>query len=75
MLFDFIFLSNLLPESFSYPQKEGEKETGVVAGYVIEEVNSIFFNFFFDDIGFGKWRHISGPDGRYFNIFQHQRIA
>jgi|KBSMisStandDraft_5_1062788.scaffolds.fasta_scaffold57740_2 hypothetical protein len=48
MLFDFIFLSNLLPESFSYPQKEGEKETGVVAGYVIEEVNSIFFNFFFD---------------------------
>lgn len=46
MIFDFIFLSKLPPESFSYLQKEGEAP--FVAGYLIEEVNSTFFNFFFD---------------------------
>jgi len=44
MIFDFIFLSDPNPGFASY----SEKGTDLIAGYVLEEINSQFFNFFFD---------------------------
>ena len=44
-----------------------------IKGKILPQV--YLFNFFFADIGFGKWRHVSGPYGSYFNVLQHQGIV
>ena len=52
MIFDFIFISKLPPRSSSQLEKSPGQETNFISGYIIENIDNSFFDFFYNPMFF-----------------------